>query len=152
MQAFEVDEQFAGLVLRGQTLAVQYRGTEKPPERGQTDAMIDLETGRVNPVESTPPSETDEALLAWLREACDETTLNELRRRWSVFKDERKKEEEAFARKTWKDQDWTVWDGEERVGWFERRSNCRWGRDVRALGTSSGRREAREAEAKGRRT
>ena len=119
VQAFEVDERFEGLVARGRILEVQYRGNEKPPEHARVDAIADLETGSVGPAGDTPSSGREAELLAWLRDACDEATMGELRRRWSVFKDERKKEAEALARRTWKDQDWTGWDGEERVGWAE---------------------------------
>ena len=119
VQAFEVDEHFERLVTRGTQVEILSRkGGKSSSNLGRVSAVVDLKRGKISKDDdASPTSPRQEELFGWLKEELDDDTREEIRRRWKLFKEERKQEVEAFAREPWKKADWTLWDGQKPVAW-----------------------------------
>jgi hypothetical protein len=106
-------------VARGTQVEILSRtGGKSSSNLGRVSAVVDLKSGRISKDDdaSSRSSRQDE-LFVWLEEELDDATREEIRRRWKRFKDQRKKEEKAFALEPWKQADWTWWDGREPIAW-----------------------------------
>jgi SEC-C motif len=128
LQAFEVDESFHKLVVRGDSLKVYSEKRGDPPPNGQVTAVFDLETGRMVRVEHAAPREREPELRLWLEEAIDAPVQEELRERWRSFKAEMGRQAAGSSAEAWRDLDWTQWDGEEPVSWCEVHPETPWER------------------------
>jgi hypothetical protein len=118
LQAFEVDESFHSLVSRGDRVVVRsLAGATRSSPARRVSAVVDLETGKFprHRQHSGGPKE----LSDWLRSAIDERILSELRESWKAYKGELKRERGALGKESWKERDWTKWNGEARIAWSE---------------------------------
>lgn len=119
LQAFEVDERFQKISVDGEKVHLLAEKRGGPPPKGRLTVVVDLETGRLVRTEGARPRRRAAELQRWLEEALDPTALEELRSRWRLFKEQRRREAARETARTWRDQDWTEWDGEAPVGWYE---------------------------------
>ena len=122
IHAFEVDDRFEEITVRGEEIMVLHRVEPggPPPPAGHALALLDLETGRLKDAEADPARAQEPGLIEELREMVDADTLEELRADYQRFKDRaRERAAEVSLDATWRERDWTMWDGEQPVAWKE---------------------------------
>jgi hypothetical protein len=122
IDAFEVDDRFEEITVRGEEIMVLHRVEPggPPPPAGHALALLNLETGRLQDAEADPARAEEPGLIEELREMVDADTLEELRADYRRFKDRARERAAAVSQDaTWRERDWTVWDGEQPVAWME---------------------------------
>ena len=98
-----MDEHFERLVTRGTEVEILSRkGGKSSSNLGRVSAVVDLKSGKISKDDDASPRyPRQDELFGWLKEELDADTLEEFRRRWKRFKEERKQESATFAREPW---------------------------------------------------
>ena len=109
IDAFEVDDRFDKITVRGEEIVVLHRvepGGPPPPAR-HARALLDLETGRVQDDQADPARAREPELIERLQGMVDADTLEELRADYRRFKDRARERAAAAASQaaTWRERD-----------------------------------------------
>jgi hypothetical protein len=120
--AFRLDDRFPELRVERGVAHLELEGAlEELQDRGapRLEAVANLDDGSVEASGPAPLGELQLELLGWLREGMDASVLETLRTRWQLAKGTAGQAVLGVTGSTWRDRDWTWWDGEGRIAWAD---------------------------------